>query len=137
MYQTAKLSHMDALRLIDLVIVDAEKMNKHVAVAVCGPEGEPIAFLRMDEASPASAVIARNKAHTAARDRQETKGMGAWMRSSNTPPSFWGDDNITGFGGGVPVVRDGKVIGAIGVSGLSENEDEHLAKSAIAAAGDL
>ena len=135
MYSIAKISAAEALQLINCVVVDAEKMGKAVVVAVCGPEGELISFLRMDEAGPASTVIARNKAYTAARDRQATKGMGAWMRSSNTPPSFWGDDMITGFGGGVPNVAHGKVIGAVGVSGLAEDEDELLAKSAIALCG--
>lgn len=112
-------------------IVEAGKINKHIAIAVCGPEGELIAFLRMDGASPAASVIAQNKAYTAARDRKSTKHMGEFMHENNRPPAFWGDSGITGFGGGVPVVQEGKTIGGIGISGLSEEEDERIAYAAI------
>jgi glc operon protein GlcG len=133
MYRIGKVSAKEALQLIQAVIAEAEKFGKHVAVAVCGPEGELVSFARMDEVNPTSGVIAQSKAYTAARDRQETRGMGEWMRKSQTPPAFWGDPNITGFGGGVPILADGRVVGAIGVSGLSEDEDAQLAKAAIAA----
>ena len=112
-------------------IVEAGKINKHIAIAVCGPEGELIAFLRMDQASPAASLIAQNKAYTAARDRKSTRLMGEFMNNNNRPPAFWGDTGITGFGGGVPIVQDGKVIGGIGISGLSEEEDERIAYAAI------
>ena len=114
-------------------IVEAGKINKHIAIAVCGPEGELIAFLRMDGASPAASVIAQNKAYTAARDRKSTKHMGEFMNANDRPPAFWGDPGITGFGGGVPVTQDGKVIGGIGISGLSEEEDERIAYASIVA----
>ena len=112
-------------------IVEAGQINKHIAISVCGPEGELIAFLRMDQASPAASLIAQNKAYTAARDRKSTKDMGEFMHSSNRPSTFWGDPGITGFGGGVPIMHEGKVIGAIGISGLSEEEDERIAYAAI------
>ena len=131
MYRIEKVSHTTALALIESVINQAGKIGKTVCVAVCGPEGELISFARMDGASPASSVISQNKAYTAARDRQETGGMGEWMRKSNSPPAFWGDQGITGFAGGVPIIADGTVIGGIGVSGLSEDEDVLLAKTAI------
>jgi glc operon protein GlcG len=114
-------------------IVEAGKINKHIAVAVCGPEGELVAFLRMDGASPAASLIAQNKAYTAARDRKTTKQMGEFMNQHNRPPAFWGDISITGFGGGVPVTQNGNVIGGIGISGLSEDEDERIAYAAIVA----
>jgi glc operon protein GlcG len=59
--------------------------------------------------------------------------MGEFMHHSNRPPAFWGDAGITGFGGGVPIVQEGKVIGGIGISGLSEEEDERIAYAAIVA----
>ena len=131
MYQLTKVDFKEALKMIETVIQEAEKINKHVAVAVCGPEGELISFLRMDRASSAASVIAHNKAYTAARDRKTTREMGEFMNNNKRPPAFWGDKGITGFGGGVPVVHDGLVIGGIGVSGLSEEEDERIAVTAI------
>jgi glc operon protein GlcG len=126
-----KISAKESLDLIRHVIFEAEKINKQVAVAIVGPEGELIAFLRMDGASPAASKIAQNKAYTAARDRKSTREMGEFMNSHHRPQPFWGDEAITGFGGGVPIVHNGKVAGGIGVSGLSEEEDERIAAAAI------
>src|SRR6187549_3737654 len=70
MYQLEKVSSSEALLLTEEVIGEANKIEKHIAVAVCGPEGELISFLRMDGASPAASRIAQNKAYTAAVDRK-------------------------------------------------------------------
>src|SRR6478609_9816097 len=129
MYVTEKVSSSEALRLIEHVVKESQKINKPVAVT--GPEGELISFLRMDGVNAASAVIAQNKAYTSARDRKTTREMGVYMREKVSPPAFWGDMGITGFGGGVPVFQNGKVIGGIGVSGLSQDEDERIAQAAI------
>jgi glc operon protein GlcG len=56
--------------------------------------------------------------------------MGARMRGSDNP-AFWGDERITGFGGGIPVVQNGVVVGGVGISGLPEADDERLAKEAV------
>ena len=126
-----KVSAQEALQLVETVIEEAGKINKSVAVAVCGPEGELISFVRMDEASPAAARIAQNKAYTSARDRKSTREMGERMTSNNRAPAYWGDARFTGFGGGFPILSNARVIGGIGVSGLSQEEDERLARLAI------
>src|SRR6188768_1670661 len=99
MTQFYKVSSKEALQLIEHVVSEAEKINKPVAVEVCGPEGEMISFLRMDEASAAASVIAHNKAYTAARDRKSTREMGKFMLEFDRPQTYWGDRGITGFGG--------------------------------------
>jgi glc operon protein GlcG len=63
-------------------------------------------------------------------DREETMKMGLRMRG-NDNPAFWGDKKITGFGGGVPIIQNNTVIGAIGISGLPEVDDDRLAKDAV------
>ncbi|HZX75272.1 MAG TPA: heme-binding protein [Cyclobacteriaceae bacterium] len=131
MYRYDKVSSAEATKLLATSVSEAEKMAKQIAIAVCGPEGELIAFLRMDGASPAASLIAQNKAYTSARDRKSTREMGEFMRNSERPPAFWGDSGITGFGGGMSIVVDGKVIGGIGISGLSEEDDERIATAAI------
>jgi len=133
MYTQQRISSEEALKMIQHVIHEARQIKKEIAVAVSGPEGEPLGFLRMDGASPAASRIARNKAYTAAIDRKDTKLMGEFMNGNDRPPAFWGDDGITGFGGGVTVRSKGVVVGGIGVSGLSEAEDERIAYAAIAA----
>ena len=133
MYTNGKVSAMEATKLVEVVVKESEKVGKPVVVAVAGPEGELIAFLRMDGANAASGVIAQAKAYTAGRDRKTTREMGHYMREKNTPPAFWGDTSITGFGGGVPITEKDLCIGGIGVSGLSQEEDERIARAAILA----
>lgn len=87
--QFTKVSSGEALQLIEHTIFEAEKINKHIAVAVCGPEGELISFLRMNDASPAASKIAQNKAYTAACDRKSTKEMGDMMIAKSRPPAYW------------------------------------------------
>lgn len=62
MYTPGKVSSTEAQRMIEQVVMEANKINKPVVVAVAGPEGELVAFLRMDGANAASGVIAQNKA---------------------------------------------------------------------------
>lgn len=131
MFQVDKISYQESLRLVQSAVAESEKISKHIAICVTGPEGELLAFLRMDRANPASALIAQNKAYTAARDTKSTREMGKFMTEMVRPPAYWGDLGITGFGGGVPVVVNGIVIGGIGISGLSEEEDERIARAAI------
>lgn len=130
MYTTEKISFEEGFQLLHFSIKEAKKINKPIAIAVTGPEGELIAFLRMDGASPAASKIALNKAYTAAVDRTPTSKMGERMRGKDNP-AFWGDERITGFGGGVPIVQNGNVIGGLGISGLPEADDEQLAKDAV------
>jgi glc operon protein GlcG len=133
MYSIHKVSFREALQLIDSAILESEKINKSIAVAIAGPEGELISFLRMDGASPAASLIAQNKAYTAARDRKTTREMGEFMTTFGRPQAYWGDIHITGFGGGVPIIQQNVIIGGIGVSGLSEEEDERICHAAIKA----
>lgn len=129
MYNIQKISSEEALLLIQYVVAQTGE-GKPVAISICGPEGELIGFLRMDGTSPAASRIAQNKAYTAAVDRTDTMKMGARMRG-NDNPAFWGDERITGFGGGVAVVQQGVVVGGLGISGLPEADDERLAKEAV------
>lgn len=116
--------------MIQYVVTAVEKYKRPVAIAVCGPEGELIAFLRMDGTSAAASRIAQNKAYTSAIDRTETMKMGERMRGRDNP-AFWGDDRVTGFGGGIPITQNDIVIGAIGISGLPEADDHNLAIDAV------
>jgi glc operon protein GlcG len=130
MYPYSKVSSQEVLSLIQYVVGAVAKYNRPVAVAVCGPEGELLGFLRMDGTSPTGARNAQNKAYTAAVSRSETLKMGQRMRGTDNP-AFWGDKRVTGFGGGVPIIHDSVVIGGIGVSGLPEADDHEVATSAI------
>ena len=95
MYSVHKISFRQALQMVDTAVLEAEKINKPIAIAVAGPEGELLCFLRMDGASPAASVIAQNKAYTASRDRKSTREMGEFMSSFNRPQAYWGDKGNT------------------------------------------
>ncbi|MEQ8533465.1 MAG: heme-binding protein [Imperialibacter sp.] len=133
MHTIQKVSAEEALKLVAKAVELAKEIDKNIAVAVSGTEGELISFLRMDGANPATAQIAQSKAYTSARDWKSTRSMGEFMRTVDREQGYWTDTGITGFGGGLPIVQNEKVIGGIGISGLTESEDERIAEEAIQA----
>jgi glc operon protein GlcG len=128
MHQTYQLSHADAARIVDVIRAELEKQGKGAAIAVADAHGELIAFLRIDGCPLPSIVIAMNKAFTASRLGKESAEVGRTSRQENTPILNHGDIRYLGWGGGVPIAYHGQVVGAVGVSGLPEEEDIVLAK---------
>jgi glc operon protein GlcG len=127
------LDYSDAKRLVDFVVEKATQMQKSVVVAVADPHGELIAFARMDGAPISSIRIAANKAWTAARERKPTKEIGDKVRDPEKGHdiAYFGDKRFVGWGGGIPIWKDGVVAGAVAVSGLSSREDIELASQAL------
>ena len=117
----------EAKEIIDLIVERAAQTEKSVVVAVADPHGELIAFARMDGAPISSIRIAANKAWTAARERKPTKEIGEKVRhpEKGHDIAYYGDPRFVGWGGGIPIWKDGVVAGA--VSGLSSREDIQLA----------
>ena len=128
MYQRYELSHGDALRIVGAIQAELDKGGKGAAIAVCDAQGELIAFLRTDGCKLPSILIAINKAYTAAREKRESKVVGLKSKEEGFPMTNFGDLRYTAWGGGVPVVYQGQVVGGIGVSGLPEEEDMVLAR---------
>jgi glc operon protein GlcG len=128
MYQSDNLSHSDALKIIAVIQAELDKENKGAAIAVADAHGELIAFLRTDGCKLPSINIAINKAFTAARERTESKSVGQASLEEKFPMTNFGDLRYTAWGGGIPIKYEGKVIGAVGVSGLPEEEDMKLAR---------
>lgn len=127
------IDYSEAKKMIDIVVDNAAQLKKPAVVAVADSHGELIAFARMDGAPLSSINVATNKAYTAARERKPTKDIGEKVRhpEKGHDISYYGDPRYVGWGGGLPIIRDGVVIGAIGVSGLSSQEDVALATKAI------
>src|SRR5438552_3273724 len=123
------IDYSEAKRAVDLIIENALQMKKAVVVAVADCRGELIAFARMDGAPVSSVVIAMNKAWTAARAGKPTQEIGEKVRDPQKGHdiSYYGDPRFVGWGGGIPVWKDGDVAGAVAVSGLSSKEDSGLA----------
>jgi len=126
---TQNLDYSEARKIIDLIVAKALQMRKAAVIAVADPHGELIAFARMDGAPVSSIRIAANKAWTAARERKPTKDIGEKVRhpEKGHDIAYYGDPKFVGWGGGLPVWKDGQVVGAIAVSGLSSSEDIALA----------
>ena len=123
------IDYSEAKRAVDLIVEKALQMQKAATVAVADAHGDPICLSRMDGAPVSSIRIAMNKAWTAARERKPTREIGEKVKhpEKGHDISYYGDPNYVGWGGGIPVWKNGEVIGAVAVSGLSSNEDIALA----------
>jgi hypothetical protein len=96
--------------------------------------GHLLWFQRLDGAAPISSHIAPAKAHTAAVGRRETKIYEDMINAGRY--SFLSAPLIHGMlEGGIPIVKDGETLGAIGVSGVKSSEDAQIAKAGLAAIG--
>ena len=111
------------------------RRGRAAVVAVADAHGDLISLVRLDGAPVASILIAANKAWTAARERTPTRAIGQSARDPETgfDIAYYGDPRYVGWGGGVPVVVDGSVVGSVAVSGLPELEDMELAEIGVAA----
>lgn len=113
---------------------EAIKNNWAVTIAIADEGGNLLWLQRLDGAAAISAHIAPAKAHTSALGRRESKGYEDMINGGRT--AFLSAPTMHGLlEGGVPIVKDGHVIGAVGVSGVKANEDAQVAKAGIAALG--
>ena len=133
MKTTQTIEYSEASKIIDRIVAKALAMRKAAVIAVADSHGELIAFARMDGAPLSCIRIAANKAWTAARERKPTQDIGDRVRHPKRGHdiAYYGDPKFVGWGGGIPVWRDGEVIGAVAVSGLTSSEDVVLAKLGI------
>jgi glc operon protein GlcG len=103
-------------------VTEAKKNNWHMAFAVVGPAGELIYFERMDGTQLASADIAQGKARTAVLFRRPSKAFADQYAAGNTSFLTFPEKPIASEGG-VPIIVGGKIIGAIGASGGTGQQD--------------
>jgi uncharacterized protein GlcG (DUF336 family) len=115
---------------------EAEALKNNWAVSICIVDdgGHLLSFQRLDGAAPISAHIAPGKARTAALGRRESKIYEDIINGGRV--SFLSAPGLEGMlEGGVPIVKDGECLGAVGVSGVKSTEDAQIAKAGIAAIG--
>jgi glc operon protein GlcG len=108
----------------------AQQRNAPSAIAVVDPAGDLLAFQRMDGVRPASAELAIEKARTAARLQRPTAEIEDNINRGRTAFVTAG---IAALRGGMPIRVNGKVVGAVGVAGLSKQTDTGIANTAAAA----
>jgi glc operon protein GlcG len=134
MYSRKSLEAADVARMLDASEAEARRNGWAVTIAICDDGGHLLALRRLDGAAPLSAYICQEKARTSALGRRES---GIYEKLINDGRiSFLSAPLIQGMlEGGLPVVVDGHVVGAVGVSGVKSSEDAQIAAAGIAALG--
>lgn len=131
MQHKAVLSQNEVAQILQAARSEAQQQGWAVAIAVVDDGGHPLALERLDGCAPIGAYIATEKARSAAIGRRETKGYEDMVNGGRT--AFVSAPLITALEGGVPVLVEGQVIGAVGVSGVKAEQDAQVAKAGIAA----
>jgi glc operon protein GlcG len=116
---------------IDAVVAESKKRDWKMNVAVVDCGGNLVAFQRMDGAMLASIQIAEHKARAAAMFRRETKVFENAIQVNGLNYLMTLDGFIASRGG-IPLIQEGKLIGAIGCSGGTDSQDEVVCKAGLA-----
>ncbi len=128
--QVRTLSADGATAALTAAVAEAKRNNWLLSIAIVDPAGELLAFARMDGAGISTIENALGKARTSARFRQPTQRFDSL---ASVRPGLLTFDNMTAVEGGVPIVVEGVVVGAIGVSGASSAQDAQVGRAAAAA----
>lgn len=125
----------DARRIIEAAEKKAQEIGQPMNIAVADAGGNLVAHVRMDGAWLGSVDISIKKAFTSRAFDISTKDLATHSQSGG---QFFGihasnDGRVMIFAGGVPLKRDGKVVGAVGVSGGSGDQDHAVAEAGAAA----
>jgi glc operon protein GlcG len=131
MLSKAVLSQIEVSKIIAAARSEAENNQWAVAISVVDDGGHPLALERLDGCAPIGAYMATEKARSAAIGRRETKGYEDMVNGGRS--AFLSAPLVTSLEGGVPVIIDGQVVGAVGVSGVKADQDAQVAKAGVAA----
>jgi uncharacterized protein GlcG (DUF336 family) len=123
-----------AKKALDAAEAEAKKNNWPMVFAVVDSGSRLVAFSRMDTAQLGSIDIAMGKAMTANNLRRPTKALQDTVAQGGAGLRMLAAPGVTPLEGGVPIVADGKIIGAIGVSGAASDQDAQCAMAGAAAA---
>ncbi|MDO9625091.1 MAG: heme-binding protein [Pseudomonas sp.] len=130
MQSKAVLGQTDVTRILAAARAEAQQHNWAVSIAVVDDGGHPLALERLDGCAAIGAYIASEKARSAALGRRETKGYEDMVNGGRS--AFLSAPLLTSLEGGVPLIVDGQVIGAVGVSGVKADQDAQVAKAGVA-----
>jgi glc operon protein GlcG len=131
MFQQSVLSLDDAKRVAAAARVEAEKNGWAVVIAVADDGGHLMYLERMDGCQKASSRIAEKKARTAILFKRPTKAIEDVVLEGR--PVMMGLPGAVPLEGGVPLIKDGHFLGAIGVSGVQSFQDGVIARAGVAA----
>ena len=135
--QAAGLTLAAARRMVDAVEGVARELRVAFSVAVVDAGDQLVAFARMDGADLVSIDLARDKAYSALMNRMPTRDLAPIVQPGT---EFYGYDSLAGgrmvvFAGGMPLERDGVLVGAVGVSGGDAAQDQRAVDAAVTAFG--
>ena len=119
-----------AKRLMDRVEAYAREKGLNCVIAVYDPHGNPVAVHVMEDAFLASYAVATQKAYTSVALKMSTKELGGLVQPGG---QFYGLESLKGgnlvaFGGGVPLKRGDRIVGGLGISGGTADEDQDVAE---------
>ena len=130
MLGTAKFISLDAAKKMAAAgEAEALKNGWNVAIAIVDASGGLILFHKLDETQPGSIAVAQGKARAAALFKRPSKAIEEAIAGGKQ--AFLTVEGIVPMQGGLPVVVEGKVIGAVGVSGVTSAQDEQIAQAAL------
>ncbi|MNF48008.1 hypothetical protein D3C84_292270 [compost metagenome] len=127
MNSKAVLSQAEVGQILTAARAEAQANQWAVTIVVVDDGGHPLALERLDGCAPGSAYIATEKARTSALGRRESKSYEDMVNAGRY--AFLSAPLLTSLEGGVPIVFDGQVIGAVGVSGVKPEQDAQVAKA--------
>ncbi len=110
-------------------LAEADRNNWAMAVAIVDTAGDLVYFERMDATQAGSIMVAVDKARSAARFKRPTKAFQDMLASGGDGLRVFGLNGAVPVDGGVPIVIDGKIVGAIGVSGGTSAQDGQCARA--------
>ena len=125
----AVLTEEDVTKVADAAAAHARANEWNVTIAIVDDGGHLLFLRRLDGAPPISAEMAPGKARTAALGRRESRLYEEAIRQGRT--AFLSAPLTAMLEGGVPIVVNGDVIGAVGVSGVKSDQDAQIAKAGI------
>jgi len=128
--QRLRAAHLEnAKKVATLAIAEAAKNNWAVAVAIVDPSGNLVYYEKMDNTQLGSARIAIEKAATAAKFKRPTQAFQDALAKGAENWRILTLSGVVAAEGGIPLVIDGKIVGAIGVSGMTSAQDNQCAKA--------
>ncbi|VVP05921.1 hypothetical protein PS862_03096 [Pseudomonas fluorescens] len=127
MNSKAVLSQSEVSQILAAARTEAQNNQWAVTIAIVDDGGHPLALERLDGCAPIGAYIATEKARTSALGRRESKGYEEMVNGGRH--AFLSAPLLTSLEGGVPIIVDGQVIGAVGVSGVKAEQDAQVAKA--------
>ena len=112
---------------------EAKERDFNVAIAVVDTAGNLVAFIKRDNTQTASVQVAQDKAVTAALYKRSSKTFQDAVASDGGGPGLMSLHRVTAVEGGLPLEVEGKIIGAVGVSGVASDDDGIVAEAGVKA----